>query len=565
MAYDGLVLHSILDELNKKLAQGKVEKIYQPEAEELVLHIHSRTGKYKLFISCASSSARVCLTEEQVPNPPSPLAFCMLLRKHLQGGRLTEITQKGFERILEIPFETVDELGFRVNKKLIIEIMGKHSKVILVESESGKILDSIKRISIDVNRYRQLLPGKVYTYPPSQDKVDFLKVTEEELKQLEESSSPENRPKNVLKKIQGISPLVAEDLCYGKGLLGNYPSMAKALSEKSYSPSVYLDEKGHPVDFHAFRLQILEDSCQVLQFDSISQACQYFYSHKDSTNRVKQKSSDLEKAIKSHLDKLYLKKKRLGEDLLKAENSDNYRLYGELITANLHMIKPGDSVAKLLNYYDGSQVEIPLDKRFSPSKNAQSYFKRYGKAKTAIKEKNLQLEETQQDIDYLESVQVFVENAQSLDAIEDIRNELVEAGYLRKRKVHGKPEKTKPRPYTYVTSDGFTFKVGRNNKENDYLTCKLAGNKDIWLHTKDIPGSHVIVFTEGREITETAIFEAAAAAAYHSKGRESENVPVDYVQAKHVKKPKGAKPGMVIFTGNRTVYVTPALPAESKQ
>lgn len=576
MAFDGIAVYAITKELNQKLAGGKVEKIYQPESEELIFHIHSREGNFKLFLSCNSSSARAHLITESVPNPPAPMTFCMLLRKHLQGGRITAIQQKENERILEIPFETVNELGFSVNKKLIVEIMGKHSNIILVDAETDKILDSIKRISIDVNRVRQILPGKIYEYPPSQNKIPFDSVTKEELIGICKCS-PDQLSKSLLNGIQGISPIIADQLTTGAADIAeedyryddfektaeivyeNLSQLKMDLHNPSILPRVYVNGEA-PVDFHAIALQALEGIYPSIDFNSISAAVEYFYANKASTSRVKQKSTDLEKAVKNSLDKLYLKKQRLSEDLLKAENSENYRLYGELLTANLHLFKTGDERVTVINYYDGNEISIPLDNKVSPAKNAQSYFKKYGKSKTAIKEKAVQLEDTESDITYLESIAVYISNAESLEEIEEIRNELVEAGYLRKRKQFGKPAKTKPSPHSFTTSDGFKVLVGRNNKENDLLTFKTATGRDIWLHVKDIPGSHVILFTEGREITETAIFEAAAAAAYYSKGKSSENVPVDYVLAKYVKKPSGAKPGMVIFTNNKTVYVNPNIP-----
>ncbi|QHI73215.1 Rqc2 family fibronectin-binding protein [Aminipila terrae] len=579
MAFDGIAVHAVTHELNKKLSGGKLEKVYQPENDELVFHIHSKEGNFKLYLSCNSSNARINLITESVPNPPAPMTFCMLLRKHIQGGRITEITQKDCERIVEIPFETVNELGFNVNKKLIIEIMGKHSNIILVDVESNKIIDSIKRISIDVNRIRQILPGKLYEYPPSQDKIPFSQITLEEIERLCQCT-PGKLAKSLLNGIQGISPIIAEQLTQGleisseipynieearqtsKTVYQNLSQLTGNLLNGNLSPVVYLDKNHIPVEFHAIPIMSLEGIYETENFCEISSAIEFFYSHRTSSNRIRQKSTDLEKAVKNNLDKLYLKKQRLSEDLLKAENSEEYRLFGELLTANLHLFNTGDSKVTLINYYNGNEITIPLDKKISPSKNAQNYFKKYGKSKTAIKEKAIQLDETTIDIDYLESISVFIGNADSVEEIEEIRNELVEAGYLKKRKIYGKPAKSKPAPRPYSTSEGFRILVGRNNKENDYLTFKMASSKDVWFHTKDIPGSHVILFTDGREISESAIFEAAAIAAYHSKGKDSENVPVDYVQVKYVKKLAGAKPGMVIFTNNRTVYVNPALPQD---
>ncbi|MBR6444107.1 MAG: NFACT family protein, partial [Firmicutes bacterium] len=334
------------------------------------------------------------------------------------------------------------------------------------------------------------------------------------------------------------------------------------LSSGYTDPCVYEKEPGSPADFHVIPIDEYEGARDVLHFETVSGAMEYFYSHRDSSNRLKQKSSDLAKSVKNQLKKLYLKKKRLGEDLIKAQNADQYRLFGELITANLHKIKTGDEEVTLTNYYDGKPVTIPLDVRYAPAKNAQLYFKKYGKEKTALKEKQIQMDENDKDILYLESVSSYIDNASEISEIDALRTELTEAGFLRKR--HSKmPEKKDAfKPHEYATSDGFRVLAGRNNKENDRLTMKTAGPKDWWFHTKDIPGSHIILFTEGRELTETAIMEAASIAAWHSKGRESENVPVDYTQVKYVKKPNGARPGMVIFTDNRTVYVTPRLPSD---
>lgn len=556
MAFDGIVTCAVAQELKNTLLMGKIEKVYQPESDELVFHIHTKKGNRRLYASASSNHARIHLIEENPPNPPAPLPFCMLLRKHLQGGRITDIRQKDCERIIEFQLETIDELGFSVNKKLIFEIMGKHSNIILVDLSSGKIMDSIKRVSIDVNRARQILPGKLYEYPPVQNKIPFKEITRSQAEALEPD------PQSLLASIGGISPAAAQLLADSPDLYAKLEEIRENLSAGRLAPRVYLKEDQSPGDFHVIPLSTYPES---LDFDTVSQALDYYFVHKQSSNRVKQKAADLEKTLTAALDKLYLKRQRLGEDLLKAENSEKYRLYGELLTANIHSIQPGANSVTVTNYYDGSQVDIPLDPKYAPPKNAQRYFKKYGKAKTAVKEKKIQMEETDQDIAYLESVAAFLENASTVDEVDSIREELVESGILRKRKSSGMPKKKgKAQPFQYTTKDDFRVLAGHNNKENDLLTFKMAGPKDYWFHTKDIPGSHVIVFTDGRQLSEEAIFDAAAIAAYHSKGRASENVPVDYTQVRYVKKPAGAKPGMVIFTHNRTVYVTPKVPESSR-
>ncbi len=559
MAFDGIVTRAMVRELQDRILLGKIEKVYQPEADELVFHIHTKNGNVKLLASVGSAHARVCFITENPVNPPAPLAFCMLLRKHLQGGRITEITQKDSERIIEISLETLNELGFTMSKKLIFEIMGKHSNIVLMDIASGKIIDSIKRVSFDVNRVRQILPGMIYQYPPAQDKIPFLEISAEQLEALPADG------KSILRSVGGIAPAFAEELALRAGVQrsGYLSDVLAAIESPNHADArVYLDESGAPIDFYPVPLSELEENCCVERFGDLSSAMEFYFGKKESSNQGRQKSHDLIRSVNALLDKMYLKKKRLSEDLLKAENSEDLRLYGELLTANIHLIQPGMKSVEVTNYYDGSTLTIPLDVKLSPSKNAQHYFKKYGKSKTAIKEKQIQLDENEAEIKYLESVLSFLENTDDVVEIESIRAELVETGYIRRRRQAGgfKEKKYKPAPYRYTLSNGMSVLVGRNNKENDILTFKTAGNKDLWLHTKDIPGSHVIVQSGGAELDEEAVWEAAAIAAYHSKARTSENVPVDYVPIKYVKKPAGAKPGMVIFTNNRTVYVNPAVP-----
>ncbi len=564
MAYDGIVTCAVARQLKDKIYMGKIEKVYQPETDELVFNIHTKTGNCKLFASSGSAHARVHFIEDNPVNPPAPLAFCMLLRKHLQGGRIIGVEQNGSERIIEISVETLNELGFSVSKKLIFEIMGKHSNIVLIDISSGKIIDSIKRVSFDVNRVRQILPGMIYQYPPRQDKIPFKEITYQQLTALPKDG------KTILRTVGGIAPAFADELALYEGeQRWEYFCSVKEEVENSVSDGsfVYLDHDENPIDFYPVPLTELEKNCKVVGFSNMSGALEYYFSKKESSNQGRQKSHDLIKSVSASLDKMYLKKKRLSEDILKAENSEDLRLYGELLTANIHLVKPGMKAVEVINYYDGSTLTIPLDVKLSPSKNAQQYFKKYGKSKTAVKEKQIQLEENDAEISYLESVLSYLENTDDVNEIESLRNELVETGYVRRRKQTGgfREKKYKPMPHKYVLSNGMSVLVGRNNKENDFLTTKIAGSKDLWLHTKDIPGSHVIVQSGGNELDEVSIFEAAAIAAYHSKGRISENVPVDYVPVKYVKKPAGAKPGMVIFTNNRTVWVNPALPNVKKQ
>ncbi|MBS5334719.1 MAG: NFACT family protein [Firmicutes bacterium] len=574
MAFDGIVTMAAVCEMRPKLIMGKIDKIYQPESEELVFHIHTKQGNLKLYASVNPGAARIHFIRSQLQNPPAPLPFCMLLRKHIQGARITDITQTGSERIIEISLETLNELGFTVSKKLIFEIMGKHSNIILLDIASGKIIDSIKHVSIDVNRVRQLLPGIIYQYPPKQDKIPFKELLGDiSAEQNYISANGLSPDASVIQKtIGGISPSFAEEMALSNNSVEFLKNTCKKIYLSEASPVVYTDDKGIPREFHVTTLSEYEDVCTAIPFDSLSECMEYYYNNKQSTNRIKQKSSDLLRTVSAQLDKLRLKEQRLKEDLLKAENSENLRLYGELLTANIHKIKPGAKSATVTNYYDGTAIDIPLNPTVSPAKNAQRYFKKYGKAKTAVKEKQLQLSANDNDINYLESVISYLENARDISEIDALRRELEETGYIRKRKIPGgfKEKKIKSDPYKYSIGDAFEILVGKNNKENDFLTFKTASSRDIWFHTKDIPGSHVILRASQNsgtntlppfeELPDEVIYAAASIAAYHSKGRKSENVPVDYVPVKYVKKPAGAKPGMVIFTNNRTVWVNPKLP-----
>ena len=601
MAYDGIITYGISLELARTLVPGKIEKVYQPGPEELILLVHSASGNRRLFLSCGSQTARACLTEGRYRNPEEPPTFCMLLRKHIQSGHITGIRQNGSERILEIDIETVSELGFRVNKRLIIEIMGKHSNIVLIDLESGKIIDSIKHISIDVNRYRQLLPGVVYRYPPAQDRLPFKDVrTDEDILRGEQVGQITRArlladPKYLMNRIAGISPAVARELAAYRSpaarlldMLRDAETAAGEDSAGSGLARVYLDAQGVPVEFHLTPLSEYGGeeasgadtegpSCRT--FPSVSACVEFFYQNRERTNTIKMRSQPLLRSIRAHLDKARLKEQRIREDILRAEDSDKYRLYGELLTASLHLVRPGARAVTVTNYYTGEPLEIPLDEKLSASKNAQRYYKLYAKARNALKEKSGQLEDTLSDIRYLESVLQSAETADTEESLDIIRDELVDTGFLRTRSSRAeerarakaarrgsaprKGRKAKPEPLRYVISDGSTVYVGRNNFENDYLTTRFADRGDLWFHTKDIPGSHVILPMGRRQVEDldpSLLYEAAAIAAWHSKGQASENVPVDFTYIKYVKKPGGAKPGMVIFTHNTTVYVDPALP-----
>ena len=409
----------------------------------------------------------------------------------------------------------------------------------------------------------------IYKYPPAQDKLPFREVTAETLLPCDDRA--------LMGRVGGISPAISRELAAGCGerhdasVMSCVPAarlvrIMEDIDAGVAVPRVYLDDKGTPREFHVTDLSEYYD-LERRDFGSVSEAVEFFYSNREATNMIRQKSMPLLKTVQAAHGKALLKKKKLSEDLLAAENSDKYRLYGELLTANLHMIRPGARKVTVTNYYDGSEIEIPLDEKIGGSANAQRYFKKYSKARTAIREKQAQLEDNEKDIEYLESVMQTIESADSVPLLESIRDELEQTGYVRRRAKASqrKRKPSRPEPIKYKLSDGTQVLVGRNNIENDWLTTKYAAKTDVWLHTKDIPGSHVIVkLDDGRsvnDLTAELIYEAASIAAYHSKASGSSNVPVDYVPVRYVKKPAGSKPGMVIFTHNSTVYVDPRLPS----
>lgn len=560
MAFDGIITRAAARELDKALTGGKIDKIYEPEPDSIVINIHNVRDQRRLFASCQSAGASVRLITTNPENPKEPYPFCMLLRKHLQGSRIISIEQRGTERIIELTAERLNELGLMVTKKLIFEIMGKYSNIILIDaSQNYKILGSIKGVPSGINRVREILPGRIYEYPPVQNKVPFDDASQDDFDSAATS-------KEILDHIGGISPSVADELASlesGEARRALIDHTLDEIDALAYTPRVYEDEKGIPREFHIIRLSAFEGCEKILTFSSLMECMEYFFENRESTSRIIQRSNAILRPARASLEKLLLKKQRLLEDLLRAEDSDKLRLYGELLTANMGSLKSGMKEVTLTNYYDSSSVTIPLDPRWSPSKNAQSYYKRYAKSKTAVKEKKKQLDDTEANIDYLESSITFIENSSSINELEELRSELEETGFIRRRRAQNqKARRFKAAPHRYETSDGFTVLVGRNNRENDVLTLETASKGDYWLHTKDIPGSHVIVRTEGREISETAIYEAASLAALYSKAKNSENVPVDYVPVRYVKKPAGAKPGKVIFTHNRTVYVDPGEPSK---
>ncbi len=563
MPFDGLMTRAVTAELQNRIVMGKVDKIAQPEQDVVVFTIHTKTGNVRLLMSAAASHARVHLIENNPVNPVEPYSFCMLLRKYLTASRIVGVEQHSSERIMELSFESMNELGFNVSRKLIIEIMGKHSNIVLVDLESGKIIDSVKRVGFDVNRARQVLPGLKYVYPPLQEKIPFDEILTDQdgLEKLESAHDG----KEILDLVSGIAPVYADQLASKDNRAEFMRETIKMAETGSGAPMAWFDEQGSPRDYYFTPLDALDTSFRRVEYGTLSECLEEYFSKKVTANQTLQKANDAMRRVNELLSKKYLKKKRLSEDLIEAENSDRYRLYGELLTANLGRFTQGMSKVDVLNYYTGETVTIPLDVKLSPSKNAQAMYKRYQKAKTAVKEKQVQLEENDAEIAYLESTAAFLQQAGTVEEVENIKRELMDTGYMRPpRKAALRKKAAEPKPLEFVLESGLKVLVGRNNRENDRLTFKMSDKGDIWLHTKDIPGSHVLIKCGAAGCMDEDIREAAGIAAYHSKAQSSENVPVDYVPIRYVKKPQGAKPGMVIFTNNRTIYADPREGRSSK-
>ena len=558
MSFDGLFTHAMMMELQKVLTGGRITKIHQPYKNEIILIVRSQGKNYKLLLSAHPTYARVQLTNEPYENPKEPPMFCMLLRKHLEGAIIEELKQKELDRILIFKLKGKNEIGDVSTKQLIVEIMGRHSNIVLVDQPTQKIIDSIKHITPALSRYRTVLPGNEYLYPPSQNKLNPLEATEDDVLRLLDFNGGK-LDKQLVQHFSGVSPLFAKEVLHEAGVPSRttvpaaFIRLLQPLKEGRFQPILWKgDEKEH---FYWRDLNHLKGTKQ--PFHSLSSLLDRFYFGKAERDRVKQLGSDLERLVKNELEKNISKLKKLEKTLQEAENADEYQILGELLTANLYAVQKGMTEIEVINYYDenGEKVTIPLDPKKSPSENAQSYFSKYQKAKHALVVVNEQIDKTKQEIQYFENLLQQLESASPKD-IEEIREELEEEGYLRmKSKAKRKQGKEKPMIDTYTASDGTIILVGKNNKQNDYVTTKLARRDDIWLHTKDIPGSHVVI--RHNSPSEETLLEAANLAAYFSKAKHSSSVPVDYTKIRYVKKPNGSKPGFVIYDNQQTIYVTP--------
>lgn len=559
MSFDGLFTRAITHEFSSLLKGGRINKIHQPFKNEIVLVIRANGKNHKLLLSVHPSYARAQLTNDQYENPSEPPMFCMLLRKHLEGFILEDVHQVGLDRIIIFEVKGRNEIGDVSYKQLIVEIMGRHSNIVLVDKTRNIILDSIKHVSFALNTHRAIMPGQEYIFPPQQNKLNPLEATEEDvLRSIDFNSG--KLDKQIVDRFVGISPLMAKEIVFQAGLANRislpkaFVTMLQKVKVNKYEPSITI--KDNKESFYLFPIENLKGESK--PYSSLSELLDRFYFGKAERDRVKQQGNDLERFIINEKEKNEKKIKKLLATVKEAENADKYQLYGELLTANLYAVEKGMKEIEVINYYDenGGTINIPLNPQKTPSDNAQKFFTRYQKAKTALVMANDQLEKAKEEVAYFDSLLQQVEAASTKD-IAEIREELIEGGYLRDRQKKGNKnnKNTKPQLEKYQASDGTEILVGKNNKQNDYLTNKLAGKDEVWLHTKDIPGSHVVI--RDKAPSEETILEAAQLAAYFSKARNSSSVPVDFTQIRHVKKPSGAKPGYVIYENQQTVYVTP--------
>lgn len=570
MAFDGLVISNIVYELNQALFNARISKIAQPESDELLFTLKAANGQYRLAISASASLPFIYLTNQNKQSPLTAPNFCMVLRKHIANGRITRIYQPHMERIINIEVEHLDEMGDLCTKTLVIELMGKHSNIIFCNSE-GMIIDSIKRVSSMMSSLREVLPGREYCIPATQDeKLNPLEVTDQAFMETA-LSKPTSITKAIYTSFTGVSPIVASEICHRASIDGDMPVdsldedgkkhlfnhfswLMEDIKQNRYTPNIIFNGK-EPVDFSCIELTQFADYTAEKQ-DSISAVLEQYYASKNIYTRIRQKSVDLRKIVSTALER-NRKKYQLQEKQLKdTEKREKYKVYGELIHTYGYGLEKGAKKLEALNYYTNEMITIPLDSELTAMENAQKYFDKYNKLKRTYEALTTLTEETKSEIDHLESISTSLDIALTEDDLVQIKEELVEFGYI-KRKRTDKKAKIKSKPFHYLSSDGYHIYVGKNNYQNDELTFKFATGNDWWFHAKGMPGSHVLVKSNNEELPDRAFEEAGKLAAYYSNGRDNEKVEVDYLQKKNVKKPNGAAPGFVVYYTNYSLTIHP--------
>lgn len=578
MALDGLVISNVVYELKEKLVDGRITKISQPEKDELVLTIKNNRENYKLFLSAGASLPLIYLTEENKQNPLTAPGFCMLLRKHLNSARILDIIQPGLERIVQLKIEHLNELGDLCVKYLIIELMGKHSNIIFCD-DTMNIVDSIKHVSHLVSSVREVLPGRDYFIPVSGDKLDPLTITYEDFAE-HVLKKPLPLGKAIYTAFTGISPLIANEVCYrasldseastsslgemeGVHLYKNFDRVICDVKECKFEPNIVYDENGSPVEFSCVPLSCYANLSKQ-DNKSISAVLETYYASKNAITRIRQKSVDLRKIVSNAIERNTKKYELQLKQLKDTEKRDKYKVYGELINTYGYNLEPGSKSLTALNYYTNEEITIPLDPTLTAKENSFKYFEKYNKLKRTYEAVTSLIEETKIDLIHLDSIRTSLDIALAEDDLVELKEELMEYGYMKRKFITGKPgkkgnkkQKITSKPFHYVSSDGFHIYVGKNNYQNDELTFKFATGGDWWFHAKNIPGSHVVLQTEGKEIPDRTFEEAGRLAAFYSKSREGEKVEIDYTEKKNVKKPAGGKPGFVVYYTNYSMMVSP--------
>ena len=569
MAFDGTVIANLVYELNQNILNSRISKIAQPEKDELLFTLKGQNGQQRLAMSASASLPFLYLTKQNKPSPMTAPNFCMLLRKHIANGKIVKIHQPGLERIIHFEIEHFDDLGDLCRKTLTIELMGKHSNIIFC-TEDGAIIDSIKHISAQVSSIREVLPGRTYFIPETTHKENPLQTSESFFLDTV-LRRPESICKAIYNSYTGISPVIASEICFRSGidadlstsalnadeklhLYHNFDWFLTDLKEAAFTPNI-LYRKKEPIEFSSFLLTEYND-CEQVTFDSVSEALETYYAARNVYTRIRQKSSDLRRIVHTALERNRKKYTLQQKQLKDTDKREKYRIYGELLNTYGYQAQEGAKKIEALNYYTNEMITIPLDEQLSPLENAQKYFERYNKLKRTHEALTTLIEETKNEIEHLESIATALDIALLEDDLVQIREELMEFGYIRKKR-GDKKAKIKSRPLHFVSSDGVHMYVGKNNYQNDELTFKFATGNDWWFHAKGMPGSHVIVKTESGELPDRTFEEAGKLAGFYSKGRENEKVEIDYLQKKNVKKPNKSAPGFVVYYTNYSLTIHP--------
>lgn len=567
MAFDGITVAALVQELKNTLTDGRINKIAQPETDELLLTIKTVNGMKRLYISASASLPLIYLTNENKPSPMTAPGFCMLLRKHINNGRIIKISQPKLERIIHFDIEHLNEMGDLCRKTLIVEIMGKHSNIIFCD-DKGRIIDSIKHVSAQMSSVREVLPGRDYFIPDTMNKHDPLEVGYEDFTRLLRTR-PMPLSKAIYTSFTGVSPVVAEEICYLSGiestvtfndlsedigihLYNQFHIYFESVKQGDFHPVIYYDRQS-PKDFSCLPLTHF-DRYPAKEYDSVSTILSTYYAEKNTITRIRQKSADLRRVVQTSLERNRKKYDLQSRQIKDTLDRDKYKVYGELINTYGYHLESDAKELEALNYYTNEMVTIPLDPTKTPGENAQRYFAKYNKQKRTFEALGELIQETRDDITYLESVSNALDIALSEDDLAQIKEELIESGYIR-RKFTKKKVKIKSHPFHYLSSDGYHIYVGKNNFQNEELTFHFANGNDWWFHAKGTPGSHVIVKSNGEELPDRVFEEAGRLAAYYSKSRGNDKVEIDYIERKHVKKTNGGKPGFVIYHTNYSLVI----------